>query len=284
MPTPLPLPPAALPASHRLPELSAPPLQLLPALTDDVPEPPVPPPGPAPNPGPLPPPPPPPDVRLLSAARISCSIFCGSSKMSRNLSPWLPSILAVNCAATLIPATDPSSATNRISLIFMAVSPASAVFSCSARAVAFAPLLGNARTKRENCACVVFGAKWMLAIPDEVSSCAKLFSAAAAPSGTPSSRIWFPEAPSSKPVSPLSSSAVLSSFQAASNCAAVRTCPNSYKRANFNRMFRVRTKDRAVARVSLAIPADLPSDDAAYYTRTLSPARQAPLPRVSPCQ
>jgi hypothetical protein len=138
----------------------------------------------------------------------------------------------------------------------MLLSPASADFSCSARELGLAFPLGNARTKRENCACVVFGAKWMLAIPELVSNCAKLFSAAAAPSGTPSSRIWAPDAPSSNPVSPLSSSAERNSFHAVSNCPIVRTCPNSYKRANFNRMFKLRTNALADCRVSPAILAD----------------------------
>jgi hypothetical protein len=79
----------------------------------------------------------------------------------------------------------------------------------------------------------------MLAIPEVVSIWAKLFSAAAAPRGTPSNTIWLPEAPSSRPVSPLWSSAKRNSFHAVSNCAAVRTCPNSYKRANFSKMFRL---------------------------------------------
>src|SRR5215471_11697927 len=82
---------------------------------------------------------------------------------------------------------------------------------------------------------------------------------------------------SSNPVSPLSSSAALSSFQAASNCAVVRTCPNSYRRTHFSRMFRVRTNDRAVARVSLVISANLPPLLLAYYSRTLAYAKQAPL-------
>jgi hypothetical protein len=90
----------------------------------------------------------------------------------------------------------------------------------------------------------------MLAIPEDVSSCAKLRSPAAVPSGTPSSRIWLPDAPNNRPVSPLSFRDCRSSFQVVSNCAAVRTCPNSYNRANFNRMFRLRTKPRAVDRVS----------------------------------
>jgi len=98
----------------------------------------------------------------------------------------------------------------------------------------------------------------MLAIPEEVRSCAKLFSAAAAPRGTPSSRIWFPEAPSSRPVSRLSCSAECNSFQAVSNCAIVRTCPNSYRRANFSRMFKLRTNARADCRVSPAISAEFP--------------------------
>src|SRR6266478_7636146 len=93
----------------------------------------------------------------------------------------------------------------------------------------------------------------MLAIPEEISSCAKLRSPAADPSGTPSSKIWVPEAPSSTPLPPLSSSALRSSFHVVSNCAAVRTWPNSYKRANFSRIFRLRTNARAEARVSEAM-------------------------------
>jgi hypothetical protein len=95
----------------------------------------------------------------------------------------------------------------------------------------------------------------MLAIPEEISSCAKLRSPAADPSGTPSSKIWVPEAPSSTPLPPLSSSALRSSFHVVSNCAAVRTWPNSYKRANFSRMFRLRTNARAEARVSVPMVA-----------------------------
>jgi len=75
------------------------------------------------------------------------------------LSPPAPNTLAVNCAATLIPATELSSATNRISLILILVSPAIAVFNCSASWLGFAEPLGNARTKRENCDCVRFFAK-----------------------------------------------------------------------------------------------------------------------------
>jgi hypothetical protein len=153
----------------------------------------------------------------------------------------------------LIPATELSSATNRISLILILVSPASAAFNCSASELGFAFPLGKARTNREKCACVVFGEKWMLAIPELVSNCAKLFSAAAAPNGTPSSKIWLPEAPSSSPVSPLSSNAARNSFQVVSNCPAVRACPNSYNRANFNKMLRLRTNARADCRVSPGI-------------------------------
>jgi hypothetical protein len=57
----------------------------------------------------------------------------------------------------------------------------------------------------------------MLAIPEDVNNCAKLRSPAAVPSGTPSRRIWLPEAPSNSPVSPLSSRAWRSSFQVVSN-------------------------------------------------------------------
>jgi hypothetical protein len=71
----------------------------------------------------------------------------------------------------------------------MLVSPASADFNCSARAVGLVLPLGNARTNRASCGCVSVGAKWMLAMPEEISNCAKLRSPAAEPSGTPSSKI-----------------------------------------------------------------------------------------------
>jgi hypothetical protein len=122
----------------------------------------------------------------------------------------------------------------------------------------------------------------MLAIPDVVSSCAKLRSPAADPSGTPSSRICVPEAPSNTPVSPLSSSAACSSFHVVSNCAVVRTCPNSYKRANFSRMFKLRTNARADDRVSLAILCDFRSALPSYYTRTQHARKQAPRKPLSP--
>src|SRR5690348_3370097 len=85
----------------------------------------------------------------------------------------------------------------------------------------------------------------MLAIPDDVSSCAKLLSPADEPIGTPSSKIWCPEAPSSTPLPPLSSSACFNSLHVVSNCAEVLACPNSYSRANFSRMFKLRTNARA---------------------------------------
>jgi|SRR5579859_2194141 len=81
----------------------------------------------------------------------------------------------------------------------------------------------------------------MLAIPEEVRSCAKLLSPADEPIGTPSSRIWCPEAPSSTPLPPLASSACFSSPHVVSNCAEVFAWPNSYSRANFSRMFKLRT-------------------------------------------
>src|SRR5579859_65478 len=127
----------------------------------------------------------------------------------------------------------------------MLVSPPIAVFNCSASADGFAFPLGNARTKRANCACVAPGEKWMLAIPEEVRSCAKLLSPADEPIGTPSSRIWCPEAPSSTPLPPLASSACFSSLHVVSNCAEVFAWPNSYSRANFSRMFKLRTNARA---------------------------------------
>src|SRR5215469_15060809 len=98
----------------------------------------------------------------------------------------------------------------------------------------------------------------MLATPEEVRSCAKLFSPADDPIGTPSSKIWCPDAPNSTPLPPLFSSACRSSFQVVSNCAVVLAWPNSYNRANFRRMLRLRTNARAPACVSALIPAFLP--------------------------
>src|SRR5579859_5424771 len=132
----------------------------------------------------------------------------------------------------------------------MLVSPASADFNCSAKEEGLALPLGKARTNRASCGWVRVGEKWMLAMPEEVSNWAKLRSPAAAPKGTPSSKIWLPEAPSSTPLPPLSSRALRNSFQVVSNCAPVRVCPNSYKRANFSKIFRLRTNARAAARVS----------------------------------
>src|SRR5258706_4929343 len=176
-PLPLPPPPVCLAVPHKLPASTPtpPPLPEQPVPVPpgpplpEPPEPPVPPPPPPPgtpepplpkpNPGPEPPPPPPPALRLLSAARIICNILLGSSKKSRNLSPCAPSAFAVSCAATLIPATEESSATYRISFTLILVSPASACFNCSASEEGFELPLGNARTKRANCGCVSVGAK-----------------------------------------------------------------------------------------------------------------------------
>src|SRR6266480_3454770 len=124
LPAPPPVPPTA-PAPPAPPAAPPPPVAPEPhklrppgALLPPVPLPPVPP-LPRPNPGPGPPepcpgppiPPPPPLARILSAARIICSILLGSSKKSLNLSPAAPSTFCVSCAATLMPATEASSAT-----------------------------------------------------------------------------------------------------------------------------------------------------------------------------
>ena len=79
----------------------------------------------------------------------------------------------------------------------------------------------------------------MLAIPALESIRAKLFSAAADSSGTPSMCSCVPEAPSRRPDSPETFRAVRSSFHVVSNWEEVRACPNSYKRANFSRMLRL---------------------------------------------
>lgn len=121
----------------------------------------------------------------------------------------------------------------------------------------------------------------MLAIPEEVRSCAKLFSPADDPMGTPSSKIWCPDAPSSTPLPPLSSSACRSSFQVVSNCAVVLAWPNSYSRANFRRMFRLRTNARAPACESRLIPVFLPVQTAPFSFSRLFQGAQSTL--VSPC-
>src|SRR5882762_721395 len=169
-PVPPPTPPPPVPPdSHKLepPAAPLPGAPLLPVPPPPVPPPPDPPPLPKPNPGPGPPgpcpgppiPPPPPLARILSAARIICSILLGSSKKSLNLSPAAPSTFCVSCAATLMPATEASSATYRISFTLMLVSPASAVFNCSASEEGLAFPLGKARTNRANCGCVRVGEK-----------------------------------------------------------------------------------------------------------------------------
>src|SRR6266404_2467839 len=117
---PPPAPPRPPLGSHMLdpppppvPDPPEPPLPL-PVPLPLMPPPPKPKPGPCPPepcPGPPAPPPPPPPPRELSAARIICSNLFGSSKKSLNLSPCAPSTFCVSCAATLIPATDESSAT-----------------------------------------------------------------------------------------------------------------------------------------------------------------------------
>ncbi len=66
-------------------------------------------------------------------------------------------------------------------------------------------------------------------------------------------RSWLPEAPRRMPVSLFSGIAVRSSRQAVSNCAVVRAWPNSYSRANFNRMLRLRTKARAACALVSAL-------------------------------
>lgn len=87
----------------------------------------------------------------------------------------------------------------------------------------------------------------MLEIPELESIRAKLFSAAAASSGVPSSRSWSPETAINRPASLSEPIAVRSSLQAVSYWRAVRGWPKSYIRANFSRMLRLRTKARAAA-------------------------------------
>lgn len=127
-------------------------------------------------------------------------------------------------------------------------SPCRAAFNCSASWTGFDPLLvGNPRTNLAKLACVTFGEKWMLAMPDEESMRAKPFSAAAASSGVPSKSNWSPETARSTPASLSEPRAVRNSVHAISYCFAVRGWPKSYIRANLSRMFRLRTKARAAA-------------------------------------
>jgi len=75
--------------------------------------------------------------QAASAAASSAITFRGQNQLQQflwvlkyfaDLSPCAPSTFDVNCAATFIPATELSSATNRISLMRMLGSPAIAVF------------------------------------------------------------------------------------------------------------------------------------------------------------
>lgn len=86
---------------------------------------------------------------------------------------------------------------------------------------------GKARMNRASVVCVHCAVNMMLAMPALESILAKLFSAAADSSGTPSRWSWSPCAPSSRLPAPCPWSTERSSFQVISNCAAVRACPNS---------------------------------------------------------
>jgi hypothetical protein len=208
-------------------------------------------PGPPPEPEPPLPVPPPVPLRLSllpSAATINCRSFSGSFKSLSVCSEFIPNVRAASCAATVDFATAESAGTKQTSLTCTCGSPSSAAFSWSASCVGFVvELVGNPRTKRARLACVTLGEKWMLAMPAVESMRAKLFSAAAESSGVPSSSRRSPEAASNKPVWSSGPMAARNSLQAVSYCLAVRGCPKSYIRANFNRMFRLRTKARAAA-------------------------------------
>ena len=175
-----------------------------------------------------------------------------------------------------------SSRTNRTSFTRMPGSPSRDVRNCSARAPAVAADApepeGNARIKRASVAWVHCAVNMMLAIPALEIIRAKLFSAAADSSGTPSRCNWSPWAPSNRLPPPCPCSTERSSFQVISNCAAVRAWPNSYNRANFRRIFRLRTKARAAAVFASEDMLPWPSRRRAYrfgYGNAFTPAKQS---------
>ena len=291
-PPPGPPPPGPPPLPLPLPELKLPPPvppppgpPPVPQLTPPPPGPP--PPGPPPDPpAPGPPPPgPPPGFLAPCDARMSCRSFCGSSNHDFICAASAPSAFAVICTAVFTPAIAGSSRTNRTSFTRIPGSPSSDVRSCSASAPAVAAdppaPEGNARINRASVACVHCDVNIMLAIPALEINRAKLFSAAADSSGTPSRCNWSPCAPSSRLPPPCPCNTERSSFQVISNCAAVRACPNSYSRANFSRIFRLRTKARAAAVLASELMLPWPSRGRAFrsgYVNAIVPATQSPRP------
>ena len=292
-PGPPPLPPAATQPPSPLPPLPVPPPPgppppgppPLPPPEPQLPPPPVPPPPGPPPPGPLPPgpPPAPPGFRAPCDARMSCSNFCGSSNHDFICAASAPSAFAVICTAVFTPAITGSSRTNRTSFTRIPGSPSSAVRNCSASAPAVAadpPAPdGNARMNRASVACVHCDVNMMLAIPAPEISRAKLFSAAADSSGTPSRCNWSPCAPSSRLPPPWPCSTERSSLHVISNCAAVRAWPNSYSRANFSRIFRLRTKARAAAVLASELMLPWPFRGRTFrsgYVNAIIPATQSP--------
>jgi hypothetical protein len=254
---PLPLPPPD-PAPYPPPGAPDPVPPPEPMLPDGPVNQPVPPAVPGPPPEALPPEPPvpAPSVPLFvpSAATINCRSFSGSFRSLSVCSAFIPNVRAASCAATVDFATAESAGTKQTSFTCTKGSPSRAAFNCSANCVGFVlEPVGKPRTKRARLACVILGEKWMLAIPAAESMRAKLFSAAAESRGVPSSSSRSPEAASNKPVWSSEPIAARNSLHAVSYCLAVRGCPKSYIRANFSKMFRLRTNARAAVARTLSL-------------------------------
>jgi len=152
---------------------------------------------------------------------------------------------AAICAAMLDSFNLESVATKQTSFTRMPRASAIAIFNCSASSAGFAFPVGNAWTNLASSASVTCCVNCTLANPAAESSCANCFSAGDPSSGIPSSSNCAPDAPSSKPVSAPSGIAVRNSFQATVNCSTTRAWSYPYRRANFSRIFRLRTNARA---------------------------------------
>src|SRR6266568_1791758 len=211
-----------------------------------------------------------------SAAAIICRSFCGLLSQERISRAWSLSELMAICEARLETSlSSPDWATKRTMLMRIAdVSPKD-FFSSSAKTEDLLPEFMKARTKREKSSSVVAAEKRIMARPAELSIWAKLRSAAAPSSGIPSSSNCVPETPSSTPVFS-GGSAAHSSFQATLNCSMVRVWSHPYRRAYFNKMFRLRAKERAARERAVSI---VPGGGTTVYHLASKEYIQSLLPR-----
>ena len=135
-----------------------------------------------------------------------------------------PMDCAANCVARegALAASSPLCATKRSWLMRITPLVPNAWFSCCASTAGLFAVFMKARTNRPKSSFVACGRKWMLARPAACRSWAKLRSAAAVPTGTPSSKSWPAATPRSNPELLSAGWAAQSSFHAISRCSAVR--------------------------------------------------------------